>query len=160
MFNRMIKTGIASVALAASAVLIAAPASADVGAKKLRGGGDFVHSRFVNDWGQSRRQIRRLKRNAIDSCAYQVRADARYLGYQRTRVVDAKARQIGKRRFRVKTQVRLFDGYRVRYDTVSCVVRRGNVIRADGLQPIRFKRGGKFRGDRRFRQGRRGAAFH
>ena len=155
MLNRMMKTGIASAALAASAVLIAAPASADIGAKRHHGG-KFVHSKFVNDWGQSRRQIRRIKRNAIGACNYQLRADARYLGYKSAKVVDTYAQQVGKRRVRVTTKAKLFDGYNVRWDTYSCTVRRGEVVRANGLQPVRFKRGRGFKRNRGF--GR--AAFH
>lgn len=153
MFKKLIKTGIASVALAASAFFIAAPASADAGPNwKVERGHHFggKHGRFrINDWGQTRFQVRRMKRNAIDACAYQLKADAHAYGYKRARIVDFKAKQVGKRRFRVYTKAKLFDGYKVRYDTYDCVVRRGYVAKAGDLRPIKFHRG---RGHNGFRK--------
>lgn len=138
MLKKLIKTGIATAALAASAILIAAPASA-----QAWGNQGFYN---VNQYQQSPRQVKRLKLRAIDACICQLDYDAAAYGYRDARAVDYVAEQIGPRRFKVYTKAKLFDGYNYNVTNFDCVVRRGEVVRSTPIQPIAYK----------FQQNRRG----
>ena len=154
MINRIMKTGVVAVALAAS-TLLAAPAIAQDGVRsnravsqaQLRGGpnerlqrdrggrADLRQVRF-NDYGQTLREVKHLADKAIYACTCQLEIDARKYGYK-----DATFRntpyyeQIGPNRFVVKGTAKLFDGYDYSRQSYDCVVKRGDIKRASDLYP-------------------------
>ncbi len=168
MMKRIMKIGVTAVALAASALLAtpatAQPGNrADLGvsAAELRGGaGDFRRGRgdrtvfrgrrqndkgrnihhqvFLNEYGQTPKEVRYLIKDAIYACSCQLEIDARKYGYKdagfrRTPHVE----QIGPRRFIVKGRAKLFDGYDYSRQPYDCVVRKGKIRRASALYPVR-----------------------
>ena len=132
----MIKTGIASVALAASAVLIATPASATPLAAPVSLKG-FAH---INQWGQTQHDVARLKRQALYECECQLQYDAKAYGYRYSKVANYDIQQIGPYKFKIYTKAKLFDGYATQYDTYDCLVRNGRVLNSSHLTPIVHKR--------------------
>ena len=91
---------------------------------------------YVNDWGQTKREVRRLKRRAIRACRAAIRDEAHYRGFHDVDFEDGRrARQIGPKGFRVTFHEVEFEGRRRDIDRqVTCVVRRGDhVKRLEGL---------------------------
>ncbi|MGH1420644.1 MAG: hypothetical protein ACRBEQ_02425 [Hyphomonas sp.] len=148
---------VAAAALAASA-LFAAPAFAEgptvrasfedgrsaltikVGHNTHRGDRrvGYGHSYRVNEWGQTRREVRYMKQSAIRKCRRAIDREAWNIGF---RDVDfdrgrraQRSSQIGPRGFRVRFNDVEFEGRRrdVERD-VTCVVRRGDVVRLNGI---------------------------
>lgn len=150
---------VAAVALAASA-LIAAPAAADPvrGAvlelnKRLSNDASLTiqvghnsgysnrrnvrranHYR-VNEWGQSQREVRQLKRNATQACRRAITRQAYNIGFRDVDFDDGRGvRQIGPNGFRVNFGDVEFEGRRRDFErSVTCTVRRGQVKNVDGI---------------------------
>lgn len=157
MINRIMKTGVVAVALAAS-TLLAAPASAQDGRRgdrgfntsvDLRGGPVNVrrnqrgvarhHNASLNQFGQTPREVQYLIDKAIYECSCQLDLEARRSGYKGSDLNRPRVEQIGPAGFKVTGNAKLFDGYdysRQRYD---CVVRRGSVRRATDIQNIGYR---------------------
>ena len=159
MINRIMKTGVVAVALAASA-LLATPASAQQGVRgdravsdlQLRGGPDRAfrgnridHNRghgkvFLNEYGQTKQEVRYLADKAIYACACQLEIDAYKYGFKEATFRGTPHfEQIGKNRFVVKGSAKLYDGYDVSRQSYDCVVRRGDVRQASGLHPVAYR---------------------
>ena len=161
------KTGVAAVALAASA-LLAPTATAQnggrldrgVSADQLRGGQAVVNNRsgfqnqrtrrnvtrnrrapVLNIYGQTLREANILSSNAAHTCASQLELDGHRYGF-----VDAGFKvtpyveQTGKNRFIVKGTAKLFDGYRYSIQHYECGIRRGSIRGASSLTPANFAR--------------------
>lgn len=168
MINRIMTTRVASLALAATALTIA-PAFADHGKRSgvsvsvSTDRGAFIYQtghtghvanrryhqsndygrRNLNQWGQTRYEVRDLKRTAIRACRRAIVNEANYIGF---RDVDfdygRRARQIGPRGFEVTFNEVEFEGRRRDFERpVTCIVRRGtNVKELVGI-PQRGHRG-------------------
>ena len=164
--KRIVNTRVVAVALAASA-LIAAPAVADpvrgtiarletglgsntslvvqLGARNAH---DFRYqgrrSYAVNQWGQSRREVQQLRQNALRECRAEIGRVAWRIGYRDVDFDDdRRIRQIAPYGFRITYDDVEFEGRRREYERdVSCVVRRGDVTRLEGIsEPGRYKPG-------------------
>ncbi len=97
----------------------------------------------VNEWGQTRREVRHLKRRAVRACRAAIRDEAHYLGFHDVDFEDGRrARQIGPKGFRVTFHEVEFEGRRRDIERqVTCVVRRGDYVkRLEGV-PRRGHRG-------------------
>ena len=163
MMNRIMTSGVAAVALAASA-LFALPAAADgpaaratiatkvgdntrlvvsVGHNDQRDVAyrdrDMRDSRYGygrNAWGQTQRQADQLSRVAIQACRQDVQRSARYAGF---RDVDFDSRswtdQIGPNGFTVHFREVEFERGHGRdiNRPVTCTVRQGRVVDIDGM---------------------------
>ncbi|MEM6411940.1 MAG: hypothetical protein AAF683_10445 [Pseudomonadota bacterium] len=162
MMNRIMKTGVAAVAFAASA-LLATPAVAQsvsfdqrafssVGVQTVnyRGRG---HRVSLNRFGQTPDEVRYLADRAIYECDCQLQADANYIGYRGAELRRVRYDQVGPNRFVVYGRAKLFDGYDYRRQPYECVVRRGRIRRSSDLYPIQSAR---FHGGH---SGRRGIRF-
>ena len=152
------KTGVAAVALAASA-LLAPTATAQNGARFDRGvsanqlsGGAVTfrdrnvrrtttrrHSPRLNAFGQTLREYNFLAEEAAYACTRQLELDGHKYGFE-----DAGFRstphieQVGKRRFVIKGTAKLFDGYNYSAQHYECGVQAGSIRRATNLTPARF----------------------
>ncbi len=97
---------------------------------------DNRHGYYLNEYGQSRDEVRYIERQAIRACRRAVRAEADYIGFHD---VDferrARTRQIGPRGFRVRFRKVEFEGHRRDFKrTVVCTVRGGsNVKHIEGM---------------------------
>lgn len=98
-----------------------------------RGYGDYGHRGhvYLNEFGQTEQQERRLRRRAIRACRMAINQEANYIGF---RDVDfesrARARQIGPKGFKVTFRAVEFEGRRRDFERpVSCVVRRGDHVK-------------------------------
>ncbi len=162
MMKRIMKPGVAAVALAASA-LLAAPASAEkvtynafgVEALDLRVGGDIVHrvdnrgrgrghghGPALNRFGQTPYEAQRLAEKAIYECSCQLELDAGYLGYRHAAFRHAPyVEQIGPYGFIVKADAVLHAGRRSTSQPYECVVRQGQIARASDLYPVSYGHG-------------------
>ncbi len=151
MMKRIMPLGASAAALAASA-LFALPASADTGVRGARvvtteftvGGADLRHAvhhrghRRLNQFGQTRREVRRLSADALYRCDAALDYKASAIGFRRARFVhDPYVEQIGPYGFRVSGKAQLGRGRFARFQPVSCVVRRGEVRRFAGLSGLR-----------------------
>ena len=158
MINRIMKIGVAAVALAASA-LLAPTATAQNGARFDRGvsanqlsGGAVTfrdrnvrrtttrrHSPRLNAFGQTLREYNFLAEEAAYACTRQLKLDGHKYGFE-----DAGFRstphieQVGKRRFVIKGTAKLFDGYNYSAQHYECGVQAGSIRRATNLTPARF----------------------
>jgi hypothetical protein len=163
MINRIMNLRVAAVALAASA-LIAAPAVAD----PVRGTVLELNKRVssntgltiqvahnsghshrntrranhyrVNEWGQSQREVRQLKRDATQACRRAISRQAYNIGFRDVDFDDdRRVNQIGPNGFRVSFDEVEFEGRRREFERrVTCTVRRGQVRHLDGIpQPGR-----------------------
>lgn len=97
----------------------------------------------VNEWGQTRREVKQLKRQAIRACRQAIRQEANYKGFRDVDFDDGRrAYQNGRQGFRVTFNEVEFEGRRRDIERqVTCQVRRGtNVKWIDGI-PQRGKRG-------------------
>ena len=164
--KRIMNIRVAAVALAASA-LIAAPAAADpvkgalaqletqlgsntrlvvtVGHRDSR---DFRyhgrHGRALNQWGQSPAEVRRLRRDALQQCRAEINRTAWRIGFRDVDIDDdRRIRQIGPYGFEIRYDEVEFEGRRREFERdVTCIVRRGNVTRLEGIpQPGHARRG-------------------
>lgn len=160
-------TRVAAVALAASA-LIATPAAADTlsGARatlqtKLGSNANLViqighrdsrdfryngrHGYGLNEWGQSRYEVKRLRRDAVQECRAEISRVAWRVGFRDVDFDDdRRVRQIGPYAFRVIYDDVEFEGRRRDIERdVTCVVRRGDVARLEGIPDARYYRAGR-----------------
>ncbi len=100
-----------------------------------------VHGYDLNRYGQSRREVRHLKREAIQSCRRAIHDEAKRIGF---RDVDfdhgRRAYQIGPQGFRVTFNEVEFEGRRGHdYERrVTCTVRQDHVDRLDGIPRARY----------------------
>ena len=179
MINRIMKTGVVAVALAASALLATSSAHAQRGSGfgqdrpsgDLRGGPDSGFADFgnrragpahveshgkllLNEFGQTPEEVDYLAAEALEVCACQLELDAIRYGFKDARFGGTPyLEQVGRNRFVVKGQARLFDGYDRSHQSYDCVVRRGKISDASRLHPATFNR--KFDERRRNRFDRR-----
>ena len=187
MINRIMRTGVAAAALAASA-LLAPMAMAQTGqrldrsvsADQLRGGpsirrdrGDRTqfrgdrrdrrdrrdrghHGPKLNAFGQTYQEAKYLADEAAYACTCQLEIDgSRYgfegAGFRGTPYIE----QVGKRRFIVKGNAKLYDGYNYSAQHYECSVRHGTIRGAKRLTPANYA---SFR-DRRSRRSFGGFGF-
>jgi len=153
MMNRIMTSGVAAVALAASA-LFALPAAADAPAAKatfatkvgdnsalfIQVGTDGRDYRpagygYRGDRDYRMNEVDRLSREAIQACRSSIRYEARRMGF---RDVDfdsrAWAQPIGRAGYEVRFREVEFEGRRHEFErSVSCTVRHGRVTDIDGL---------------------------
>jgi len=97
----------------------------------------------LNEYGQTRNQVKRLKRQAIRACRGAIRNEAYNIGFRDVDFEDGRrAYQIGPRGFEVRFNEVEFEGRRRDIErSVSCIVRRGDYVkRIDGI-PHRGQRG-------------------
>lgn len=156
MMKRIMTPRVAAAAVAAS-VLIAAPAAADT----LRGGarvdtqighgtslsiqvahrdgyryGSSTRRGYgLNEYGQTRAEERQLRRSAVRACRAEIGRVAWRIGFRDVDFDDdRRVRQIGPYGFRIRFDDVEFEGRRREIERdVTCVVRRGNVARLDGI---------------------------
>ena len=105
--------------------------------------GHDYYGHGVNEWGQTRKEVKRLKRRAIRACRAAIRDEAHYLGFHDVDFEDGRrARQIGRKGFRVTFHEVEFEGRRRDFERpVTCIVRRGDYVkRIDGI-PTPGRRG-------------------
>lgn len=162
MINRIMTARVAALAVAAPLLFIA-PALAD-SEKSRRGGAtisintgsgslsystghnrnQYGHNRGyrLNRWGQSQKEIKRLKGNAAQVCSRAIRNKAHRIGFRDVDFDDGKrVSQLGPRSFRVRFNEVEFENRRREIESrVTCVVRRGHVAEIQGI-PKRGKRG-------------------
>jgi len=152
MMKKIMNVRVAAVALAASA-LIAAPAMADpargsIAQLETRLGATGLsiqighkaptgrHGRYrANQWGQSLRQERQLRRNAVQACRAAISRTAWRAGFHDVDFDDdRRIQQIGPNGFRIRfDDVEFENRRRERERDVTCLVRRGQVARLDGI---------------------------
>ena len=154
MMKQIMNARMAAVALAASA-FIAAPALADpVGGQvtrldtrlgpqtgltvQVRHGGSHAHGRGyyrTNEWGQSRDQARYLRRSAVQACRTAIGRTAWRAGFRDIDFDDdRRVRQVGPNGFDIRFEEVEFESRRRdRERDVHCTVRRGQVIRLEGI---------------------------
>ncbi|MBY9068272.1 hypothetical protein K1X12_15320 [Hyphomonas sp. WL0036] len=156
--------GAAVVALAAPS-LFALPAAADAprgtvakvevpllgGQVTLTSGSRYDHDDFRgpryngrNEWGQTDRQVRELRRDATQACRAAVRQEGRRAGFYDVDFDDdIRIRQLGPYGFAVTFDEVEFETRRRDIETrVSCEVRRGRVVSVDGVPSHRGYRKG------------------
>ncbi|MEM7663144.1 MAG: hypothetical protein AAF292_12930 [Pseudomonadota bacterium] len=144
MMNRIMKTGVAAVALAASA-LLATPAVAQsasfgqngfssVGFQTVKYRGHGYH---LNRFGQTPEEVKYLADKAIYECDCQLQVNANYVGYKGAELRRIRYDQVGPNKFIVYGRAKLFDGYDYRRQPYECVVRRGRIRSASNLYPVR-----------------------
>ena len=169
MIKRIMTTRAAVLALAAP-LLLTAPALADKGHSKGKRTSATIsigngHSGFtistsnrgfnshnnrgyrsngyrLNEWGQTRREVKQMKRYAAQQCRRAIKGEAYNIGFRDVDFDDGRrVRQIGPRGFRVTFNEVEFETRRRDIDrTVTCTVRRGQVRRVEGI-PQRGQRG-------------------
>ncbi|WP_300395741.1 hypothetical protein [Henriciella sp.] len=94
----------------------------------------------TNQWGQSPREVRHLRRDALQRCAGAIQRQGYRAGFRDVDIDDDyRVRQLGPRGFRVRFDDVEFEGRRREFERdVRCTVRRGNVVKLIGLpQPGR-----------------------
>lgn len=173
MMKRIMKPRAAALALAAP-LLFTAPALADPGnsSKSVRGsisiqtdngalhlnlgdrgyrsyGYDTRRYRSYGDRYIGRRDLRRMKRQAIRACRRAIRDEAHHLGFHDVDFDDGRyAERIGPRGFRVTFNEVEFETRRREFERpVTCIVRRGDQVREIYGIPERRHRGNR-RGQR------------
>lgn len=104
----------------------------------------------VNQWGQSQREVRGLRRDAVQACRRVVAEQAYRIGYRDVDFDnDRRVRQIGPYGFRVMLDDVEFESRRrERERDITCTVRRGEVVDIHGL-PAHGKRGYRHANGRR-----------
>lgn len=168
MMKQIMNTRTAVVALAASA-FIAAPALADPIAGKTtlldarlgantglviqarHGNHSRAHGRYrTNQWGQTQREERQLRRNAVRACRASISRAAWHAGFRDVDFDDdRRVRQIGPNGFRVRFyEVEFENRRRERERDVTCVVRRGHVASLEGIPGARHAPRSRNRGYR------------
>ena len=165
MMKRIMTSGVAAVALAASAAF-ALPAAADapaaratvatkigsntslviqVGDSRARDSRYGYRSRYrLNQWGQTPQQVQRLSREAVQACRREIeRLDSGRRSSFRDVDVESRgqARQIGRQGFDVFFRNVEFEGrHRGTTRPVSCEVRQGRVVDIDGIPMERWNK--------------------
>lgn len=139
MLKKLIKPAIASVALAASAMLIAAPASAGTWQKSVNVSKPLKVSK-TNKWQQTPKQVRRMKRRAIKTCLAQLEYDALAAGYKDVHVKNFTAKHVGPHRFKIYTQAKVYNGFTYQFDNYDCIVRKNQVVRKTYVQLANAKK--------------------
>lgn len=96
------------------------------------------HGYGANEWGQTRREIRRLRRSAVRQCRQVINQEAWRIGLRDVDYEEGRrgkdVRQIGRRGFRIHFNDVEFEGRRRDFERdVSCTVRRGEVVRLNGM---------------------------
>lgn len=88
-----------------------------------------------NEWGQTEREVRELRRDALRACRSAVRSEGRRLGFDKVDIDDDHwIRQLGSRAFYVTFKEVEFETRRRDIETrVGCEVRQGRVVRLDGV---------------------------
>jgi len=155
---------IASVALAASAIIASNPAAANgfktqntfsnsVLVKKQIAAVSGIHARralpvtrtqFANGNRFNRgvrtsfQQTAQLKRHALASCTAQLRRDAYSFGYRGAQLTGANVKQVGRNKFVVNAGAKLHDGYSFSHELYNCTVAHGQVIDAYKPKKLRF----------------------
>lgn len=180
MINRIITPRLAAVAFAASVVIAAPAVADPVNGALLklekelshdtslviqiggndyrrgnshRGYRDYRDRRYgprLNEFGQTPRQERRLRRDAIQMCRRATAHQAYNIGFHEVDFDnDRRVRQLGPRGFRVRLKDVEFEGRRrdIERDVV-CTVRRGRVVNVEGVPQPR-RRGYRSVNDRR-----------
>lgn len=140
MMKRIMTTGGAAVALAASAFLFAPPAAADHGAHRS---GKSYHShggRYRSDDHGRYANTRQLRRNAVRTCRRAIRDEGYYKGFHDIDFEDRRVRQVGPAGFIVRYETE-FEGRRREFErNVYCEVRRGRIVALEGIpQPGRYR---------------------
>lgn len=104
----------------------------------------------MNRWGQSEREVRSLRRDAVQACRREVVRQAYRIGYREVDFDDdRRVGQIGPYGFRVLLDDVEFEGRRRdRESDVTCTVQRGHVVEIYGL-PAPGKHGHQYAGGRR-----------
>jgi|JI10StandDraft_1071094.scaffolds.fasta_scaffold538254_2 hypothetical protein len=103
-----------------------------------------VYRRGLNRWGQSDREVRELVRDATQACRQAIRQEARYAGYRDVDFDrDGYVRQVGRFGFVIDfDDVEFEDRKWDREASVTCEVRRGDVIAIEGIpRPVKAKPG-------------------
>lgn len=181
MINRIMKTGVAAVALAASALLATSPAYAQSGDRfrqdrsfnDLRGGPDAGFRDFrsdhnvrgrgkarLNKFGQTPKEVKYLTAQALEACICQLEIDAYKYGFEDAGFHSTPyLEQVGHNAFIVKGGAKLYDGYNVSKQSYECAVRRGKIVNASGLFPSRNAKGFRKGRSNRFRGGFSGISF-
>ena len=109
---------------------------------------DYRRGYHLNQWGQTEREARRLRRDAVQSCRRAVAHNAYRIGYRDVDFDDdRRVRQIGPYGFRVRLDDVEFEGRRRdRERDVTCTIRRGHVVDIEGIpapgQRAHRRRGG------------------
>ncbi|OYW84800.1 MAG: hypothetical protein B7Z22_09895 [Hyphomonas sp. 32-62-5] len=104
--------------------------------------GPRYHGR--NEWGQTDREVRELRRDAVQACRAAIRAEGRHAGFREIDFdKDHWARQAGPRSFFVTFQEVEFETGRRDIETrVDCNVRNGRVTQVSGIPHNRdYRRG-------------------
>lgn len=103
---------------------------------------DYRRGYQLNQWGQSQREVRDLRRDAVRSCRRAVAKQAYRIGYRDVDFDDdRRVRQTGPHGFRVRLDDVEFEGRRrERESDVTCTIRRGHVVNIEGI-PAAGRRG-------------------
>lgn len=178
MMKRIMNIRVAAVAVAASALTVA-PAVADPGRSSPariearlgsntglvvsvghnnRGHHGRRHGGYrLNEWGQTRSEERQLRRQAVQTCRAEINRAAWRIGYRDVDFDDGRrVRQVGPYGFRILFDDVEFEGRRRdRERDITCVVRRGQIARLEGI-PDRghYRKGHRY--DQGYRNGRDG----
>ena len=96
---------------------------------------DYRYGYQLNQWGQSRRVVTGLRRDALQACRRAVAKQAYRIGYRDVDFDDDRLiRQTGPHDFRVRLDDVEFEGRRRdRESDVTCSVRRGYVVNIQGI---------------------------
>ena len=96
---------------------------------------DYRRGYRLNQWGQSERDVRGLRRDAVQACRRAVAHDAYRIGYRDVDFDDdRRVRQTGPYDFRVRLDDVEFEARRRdRESDVTCSVRRGYVVNIEGI---------------------------
>ena len=89
----------------------------------------------LNEWGQTRQQVRQLKRQAAQQCRRAIKGEAYNVGFRDVDFDDGRrVRQFGPGGFRVTFNEVEFETRRRDIErVVTCTVRRGQVRRIEGI---------------------------
>lgn len=98
----------------------------------------YGHGYRINEWGQTRREVRYMKKSAIRKCRRAIGQKAWNIGFRDVEFEHGRrgqdARQIGRRGFQIRFDDVEFEGRRREFERdVTCVVRRGEVVRLRGV---------------------------
>lgn len=96
----------------------------------------------LNEWGQTRHEVKQMKRYAAQQCRRAIKGEAYNIGFRDVDFDDGRrVSQIGPRGFRVTFNEVEFETRRRDIErVVTCTVRRGQVRRVEGI-PQRGQRG-------------------
>ncbi|MEM1088337.1 MAG: hypothetical protein AAGH90_11455 [Pseudomonadota bacterium] len=105
----------------------------------------YYGRRGLNEFGQTRREVRERRRTAIQACRQAIRSEAGFLGFRDVDFDDGRrARQIGPRGFVITFNEVEFETRRREIERpIRCTVRRGT--RVTQLEGIPQRRGRRYR---------------